>query len=139
MDHVFFLYLSYVFEEGMVFNLDELVGSILMGNDEACEIFGMGKIKLKLHDGTIRNLTEVRYIPNLKKNLISVGFLESKGFKITMENGILKALYGAFVALKVTLKRIMYFLDGSTIVHGATTTSNITREVASNTTRLWHM
>ena len=82
MDHVFFLYLSYVFEEGMVFNLDELVGSILMGNDEACEIFGMGKIKLKLHDGIVLNLTEVRYIPDLKKNLISFGFLESKGFKI---------------------------------------------------------
>ena len=82
MDHGFFLYLSYVFEEGMVFNLDELVGSILMGNDEAYEIFGMGKIKLKLHDGIVLNLTEVRYIPDLKKNLISFGFLESKGFKI---------------------------------------------------------
>ena len=82
MDHGFFLYLSYVFEEGMVFNLDESVGSVLMGNDEACEIFGMGKIKLKLHDGIVLNLTEVRYILDLKKNLISFGFLESKGFKI---------------------------------------------------------
>ena len=122
------------------YNLDELVrGSVLMGNDEACKILGMGKIKLKLHDGTIRNLTKVRYIPDLKKNLISVGFLESKGFKITMENGILKVSYGAFVALRATRKRNMYFLDGSTIVGGATTVSDITRDVASDTTRLWHM
>ena len=122
------------------YNLDESVcGSVLMGNDEACEIFAMGKIKLKLHDGTVRNLTEVRYIPDLKKNLIYVGFLESKGFKITMENGILKVSYGAFVALRATCKRNMYFLDGSTIVGGANTVSNITREVASDTTRLWHM
>ena len=122
------------------YNLDESVrGSVLMGNDEACEILGMGKIKLKLHDGTVRNLIEVRYIPNLKKNLISVGFLESKGFKITMKNGILKVSYGAFVALRAARKRNMYFLDGSTIVGEATTASNITREVASDTTRLWHM
>ena len=56
-----------------------------------------------------------------------------------MENGILKISYGAFVALMAICKRNMYFLDGSTIVGGATTTSNITREVASDTTRLWHM
>ena len=75
----------------------------------------------------------------MKKNLIFVGFLESKGFKITMENGILKVSYGAFVALRATHKRNMYFLDGITIVGGATTTSDITREVASDTTSLWHM
>ena len=98
-----------------------------MGNDEACEIFGMGKIKLKLHDGTIRNLTEVRYIPDLKKNLLSIGFLESKGFRIAMENGILKVSYGAFVALRSTRKRNMYFLDGSTVVGGATIVFDITR------------
>ena len=122
------------------YNLDESVcGSIFMGNDEACEIFGMGKIKLKLHDGTIRNLTKVLYILNLKKNLISVGFLEFKVFKIAMENGILKVSYGAFVVLRATRKRNMYFLDGSTIVGGATTTFDITREVASDTTRIWHM
>ena len=99
----------------------------------------MGKIKLRLHDGIVRNLMEVRYVLDLKKNLIFVGFLESKGFKITMENGILKVSYGAFVALRATHKRNMYFLDGITIVGGATTTSDITRGVSLDTTRLWHM
>ena len=122
------------------YNLDESVrDSVFMGNDEACKIFGMGKIKLKLHDGTVRNLIEVRYIPNLKKNLMSVDFLEFKGFKITMEKGILTVSYGAFVALRAARKRNMYFLDGSTIVGEATTASSITREVASDTTRIWHM
>ena len=56
-----------------------------------------------------------------------------------MENGILKISYGAFVALMAICKRNMYFLDGSTIVGGATTTSDITREIALDTTRLWYM
>ena len=47
--------------------VESICGSIFMGNDEACEIFGMGKIKLKLYDGTVRNLTEVLYIPDLKR------------------------------------------------------------------------
>ena len=70
---------------------------------------------------------------------MSVDFLEFKGFKITMEKGILTVSYGAFVALRAASKRNMYFLDGSTIVGGATTASDITSEVASDATRLWHM
>ena len=60
------------------------LGSVIMGNDQTCEILGKGKIKLKLHDGTVCFLNEVLYVANLKRNLISVGLLESKGFKIAM-------------------------------------------------------
>ena len=85
------------------FNLEKSkFGSVTMGNDQKCEIFGKAKIKLKLHDGTVRFPNEVQYIPNLKKNLISVGLLESKGFKIAMENGTLKVLHGALVVMMAT-------------------------------------
>ena len=67
------------------YNLEESkLDLVIMGNNQTCEILGKGKIKLKLHDETVRFLNEVQYIPNLKRNLISVGLLESKGFKIAM-------------------------------------------------------
>ena len=57
---------AWVGEESINPFLDEIVdiphigpSSFLMGNDETCEILGMGKIKLKSPDGTVRNLTEV--------------------------------------------------------------------------------
>lgn len=40
---------------------------------------GKGTIKLKLHDDYAKLLTNVRYIPELKRNLISLGTLEGKG------------------------------------------------------------
>ncbi|GMY16411.1 beta-adaptin-like protein A [Fagus crenata] len=107
-----------------------------MGNDQTCEILGIGKIKLKLHDGTVRFLTGVRYIRDFKKNLISVGLLESKGFKIAMENGTLKILNGALVVMMATRHRNLYLLKGSTVVGGAATVSDIIGELASDTTRL---
>ena len=80
------------------YNLEESeLGSMIMGNDQTYEILGKGKIKLKLHDGIVHFLNEVRYVPKLKRNLISVGLLESKGSKIAMENGTLKVLHGALV------------------------------------------
>ena len=63
-----------------------------MGNDNACKTMGIGTIQLKNHDGSIQVLTDVRYVPNLKKNLISLGVLESKGITITLRDGFLKVV-----------------------------------------------
>ena len=67
----------------------------------------------------------------MKRNLISIGLLESKGFKIDMENGTLKVQYGALVVMMATRCRNMYFLKGSTVVGGV-----VIGEVTSNTIRL---
>ena len=48
-------------------------GSVYMGNDHALEIAGVGTIRLKMHDDTIRKIQGVRHVKGLKKNLLSVG------------------------------------------------------------------
>jgi hypothetical protein len=51
---------------------------VLIGNSNLCKVAGVGMIKIKFHDGKIRRLTGVRHIPDLSKNLISLGSLEEK-------------------------------------------------------------
>lgn len=114
-------------------------GSVFMGNDNTCKTKGIGKIRLRLHDGAIRVLTDVRYVPDLRKNLISLGALESKGFKITLEGGVLKVVMGALVVMKGTRQNNLYFLNGSTIIGGAATVTDSKEDVGSDTTKLWHM
>ena len=58
-----------------------------MGKNNTCKAKGIGTVQLKLHDGTVRDLQDVRYIPDLKKSLISLGALESKGYSITLKDG----------------------------------------------------
>jgi hypothetical protein len=53
-------------------------GNVLMSNSNLCKVVGVGTIKIKFHDGKIRRLTGVRRIPDLNKNLISLGSLEEK-------------------------------------------------------------
>lgn len=65
--------------------------------------------------------------------------LESKGFNIVIENGTLKVLFGAWVVMKATRQIKLYFLKGSIVVGGANTVVDKLEEVASDTTRLWHM
>ena len=52
-------------------------GTVYMGDDNPCTTQGIGSIRIKHHDGVIRELHGVRYLPNLKKILISLGTLES--------------------------------------------------------------
>ena len=113
-------------------------GAVLMGNDHACQTKGIGKIRLKLHSGIVRVLEDVRYVPDLKKNLISLGALAAKGYDITLKGDGLKVSHGALVVMKGTKKCNLYFLLGNTVT-GAAAVSESSGEVASDATRLWHV
>ena len=45
---------------------------VYLGDDQPCDIVGKGIVKIKLN-GSVWELKDVRHIPDLRKNLISVG------------------------------------------------------------------
>ena len=52
-----------------------------MGDDHICRLEGIGTILIRIFDGMVRELKHVRYIPQLKKNLISIEVLEAHSLK----------------------------------------------------------
>uniref|UniRef100_A0A1S4BKM0 Retrovirus-related Pol polyprotein from transposon TNT 1-94-like beta-barrel domain-containing protein n=1 Tax=Nicotiana tabacum TaxID=4097 RepID=A0A1S4BKM0_TOBAC len=60
-------------------------GVVQLGNNVTCNVIGKDTIRFRMHDDLVRTLADVRYIPELKKNLISLGTLESLGCKFTSE------------------------------------------------------
>ena len=54
-------------------------GKVLMGNDGACRIIGKGIMQIKMVDGIVRTSTNMRYVPKLCKNLISLSTLDFLG------------------------------------------------------------
>ncbi|KAK3008654.1 hypothetical protein RJ639_014857 [Escallonia herrerae] len=80
-----------------------------MGNDDVCKVMGIGTIKIKMFDGIVRTLADVRCIPNLKKDLISLGTLDSIDCSISIKGGVMKVSKGAMVIMKAgTLERGRY-------------------------------
>ena len=71
-----------------------------MRNDHTCRLIGKVTIHIKMHDETIRELKEVRYIPSMMKNIISVGALKWVGLRGTLGKGALKMSSGSSVVLK---------------------------------------
>ena len=54
-------------------------------NIHTCHIEGIGIMHIKLLDGMIRKLKDVRYVPQLQKNLILIGVLEAQGLEGLLE------------------------------------------------------
>ena len=112
-------------------------GTVLMGNDASCKTVGIGTIKIRMHDGIVRILEDVRYVPELRKNLISLGCLDAIGCKITLNGGELKVAKGAMIIMKGQKFNCLYRLQGSTIIGGAAVSfQSIDKQ---SYTILWHM
>ena len=65
-----------------------------MGDDRPCNMEGIGTVHVKMFDGMVRELKGVRYVPELKRNLISVGALEVLGHGVSSRDGVLKMTRG---------------------------------------------
>ncbi|KAG8483701.1 hypothetical protein CXB51_023428 [Gossypium anomalum] len=113
-------------------------GVVLMGNNASCKIAGVGTIKVKMFDGVVRTLSDVRYVPELKRNLISLSTLDSKGYRYTAESGVLKISKGSLVVMKGQRKTAkLYVLQGSTVTGDAAVASSFLSD--DDITKLWHM
>ena len=106
-----------------------------MGDDHPCIMEGVGTIPIRMFDGMVRELKEVRYVPQLKRNLISVGALESLGLGVSIKEGVLKMTKGSMVVLKADRRNNLYYLKGSTVT-GQVAASTSQKE---DSIRLWHM
>ncbi|GKB89903.1 hypothetical protein Tco_0962175 [Tanacetum coccineum] len=88
-------------------------GSVQLGDNRECKIRGIGKVMIQLKDGSSFVLHNVRYILELKRNLISLGTLKKEGYTIKMQSGKIKVINGSRVILSGIRKdNCVYSLDG---------------------------
>lgn len=112
-------------------------GVVLIGNDAQCHVVGVGSVQIKSHNGCIRTLTNVRHVSNVKRNLISLGTLESNGYKYTADRGVLKVSTGSCTILKANRVGSLYVLQGSTVTGSTAAVSSPLNDL--DFTQLWHM
>jgi len=63
-------------------------GLVSLGDGHTCQIEGICTVHIKLFDGMVRELKEVRYVSQSTKNLTSVGALEAQGLRGTFREGV---------------------------------------------------
>ncbi|KAF3680130.1 hypothetical protein FXO38_02446 [Capsicum annuum] len=92
-------------------------GAVLMGNNTPYKIAGIGIIRIKMFDGVVRTLGDVRY---------------------TSEGGVLKVTKGAFVVMKGQRRSAnSYVLQNTTVIGDITVSTSSLSE--SDIAKLWHI
>jgi hypothetical protein len=91
----------------------------------------MGKVKIKQRDGNQWLLKEVRHVPDLRKNIISTGQLESEGCISIFTDKMWKVTKGSLVIEKGEKVGTLYLCTGNT-------DSSISLYSTGVDTTLWH-
>ena len=86
-----------------------------MGNNMTCSVVGIGSVKLKMTDGLVYEMQNVRHVSELKKNLISLGMLDKLRCMFKAEKDILKVIKGSMVIMKGSMNNELYVQDGEVI------------------------
>lgn len=76
-----------------------------MGNGSPSKVTSISIVQIRMHD---RTLPEVRHVPILKKNLIFLRILDSKGCRINIDSSSIKVSRGALIFMKG--KRLAVFM-----------------------------
>jgi hypothetical protein len=85
-----------------------------MGNDISCKVVGIGSIQIKMFDGSIKILTDVRHVPELRKNLMSLGVLDIGGYKSIVQGRVMKVYKGILLVMKAKKVGNLFLLEGRT-------------------------
>ncbi|KAH9781301.1 hypothetical protein KPL71_008412 [Citrus sinensis] len=102
---------------------------------ESAGVCGYRACAKRYLDSRLRELKEVRYVPELKRNLISLGMLDQMGLSIKLESGELRISNGNGVVMICYKRNGVYVLDGEAI----TGLSGVSISSSCGNTLLWHL
>ena len=67
-------------------------GKVLMENNQSCNTIGTRSVRFKMWDNTFRTLENVRLVPDLRRNPISLCMIDINRGSYKSEKGILRAI-----------------------------------------------
>lgn len=113
-------------------NIKQSTGSVFLGNYQVCRVKGMRDVKLRMKDGSLKILTDVRCIPDITRKLISLGALERKGCSFLSFDGIMKVMKGSDVVMEAKRRYSLYNLQAVVVIDEINVVKNIDPEI-------WHL
>ncbi|OMO73383.1 Integrase, catalytic core [Corchorus capsularis] len=123
------------FSRNLFTTFKEWNGSVMLGDETTLSVKGSGSVQIKTHDGTIRTF-DAWLVPELRKNLISLGTLDKQGYKYSGENGQIKVSKGSMTILKGKLQHGIYTLIGNSVIGEVAVSESLGD--SNDRTELWH-
>uniref|UniRef100_A0A803PAR7 Reverse transcriptase domain-containing protein n=1 Tax=Cannabis sativa TaxID=3483 RepID=A0A803PAR7_CANSA len=116
--------------------LEEHNGTMLLSNNKACAIQEIGTVMIKNHDGKLQTLQQVRFVPEHKRNIMSIGMFNKSSYSVKIERGVMIMGQGSQDLIKGQLNNGLYFLDGKIVIGSA---ALAVHNPVTSQSRLWHL
>lgn len=98
----------------MVCKLQTMEGDLVyIGHDHDCKVVGIGSVCLKLEDNREILLREVRHVPKLRRNLISLGMLADQDCYISNKDELQIKRAGKIILFGKRVNGLYYLLNVS--------------------------
>ena len=85
-------------------------GKVYLADGKSLDIIGRCDINIRTSNGSVWTLNNVRYIPALKRNLISIGQLDDEGHYNTFGDGHWKVMKGNLVVAHGNKQGSLYMI-----------------------------
>ena len=91
-------------------------GKVYLADGKSLDIIRRGDINIKTSNGSVWTLNNVRHIPTLKRNLISIGQLDDDGHYTTFGDGHWKVMKGNLVVARGKKQRSLYMIANKDMI-----------------------
>lgn len=93
-------------------------GTTLLCDNKACKVYGIGTLRLKMFDDREILLHRVRYVLDLRRNILFIIMFDDLYYCTRVENGVLRILHGEVNIIKRSNICGLYIFKGfNVIVH----------------------
>ena len=106
---------------------------VYMGNNTYCDVLGQGTCKFKVN-GSVILLSDVLYVPTVRRNLVSLFVLDQKGYTVEFKSGTVVISKGN-VSVKGVKDHNMYVLNVD--INKVPISEYL--NVSTDCTYLWHL
>ncbi|RVW96404.1 Retrovirus-related Pol polyprotein from transposon TNT 1-94 [Vitis vinifera] len=117
-------------QDALLLAVDSDFGKVYLADGSALDVVGLGDVRISLPNWSVWLLEKVQHIPDLRRNLISVGQLDDEGHAILFVGGTWKVTKGARVLARGKKTGTLYMTSCSR--------DTIAVADASTDTSLWH-
>ena len=105
---------------------------VRLGNEQMCDILGVGDVQLKFQNGSSFMLKNVRHVPAITKSLISTGLLDEAGYVTVFGNNAWQISKGAMTVAHGIKTGNLYML------HVSEVKNNVINVTEQPSVSLWH-
>ena len=106
-------------------------GCVKMGDIGACKIAGIGSVCLTMSTGCRLTLRDVRHVPDIRLNMVSIGRLNDEGCSGSFQNGMWKLCKGSLIEARAQKQGTLYVMHAKMYKKEA----NVAAELNGD---LWH-